>query len=67
MKPTRYSDKEVNGMDVIDLAKFWNLNFNEASILKYLLRDKGQNIEDMWKIVDFAQREHKYLTNNKNN
>jgi hypothetical protein len=62
-KPKRYKDKEVHGMDVIALAKFWSLNFNEASILKYLLRDKDQDIEDMWKIVDFAQREHEYLTN----
>jgi hypothetical protein len=62
-KPKRYKDKEVDGMDVIALAKFWSLNFNEASILKYLLRDKDQDIEDMWKIVDFAQREHEYLTN----
>lgn len=53
-------------MDVIALAKHWDLNFNEASILKYLLREKDLDIEDMWKIVDFAQREHEYLINNKN-
>ena len=64
-KPKRYKDKEVHGMDVIDLAKYWNLNFNEGNILKYLLRDKGQDAEDMQKIADYAQREHKYL-NNKN-
>ena len=65
-KPKRYKEKEVHGMDVIDLAKFWNLNFNEGNILKYLLRDKGQDAEDMQKIADYAQREHKHL-NNKNN
>jgi hypothetical protein len=65
-KPKRYKDKEVHGMDVIDLAKYWNLNFNEGNILKYLLRDKGQDADDMQKIADYAQRENEYL-NNKNN
>ena len=65
-KPKRYKEKEVHGMDVIDLAKYWNLNFNEGNILKYLLRDKGQDAEDMQKIADYANREYKFL-NNKNN
>ena len=65
-KPKRYKNKEVDGMDVIDLAKYWNLNFNEGNILKYLLRDKGQDADDMQKIADYAQRENKFL-NNKNN
>jgi len=56
-KPKRYASREVNGMDVIDLAEHWNLNFQEANILKYLLRDKGQDYEDMLKIVDYATRE----------
>ena len=62
-KPKRYKEKEVHGMDVIDLAKYWNLNFNEGNILKYLLRDKGQDADDMQKIADYAQRENKFLTN----
>lgn len=56
-KPKRYASREVNGMDVIDLTEHWNLNFQEANILKYLLRDKGQDYEDMLKIVDYATRE----------
>jgi hypothetical protein len=44
-------------MDVIDLCKHWNLNFNEGNILKYLLRDKREDISDMGKIIDFASRE----------
>lgn len=55
--PERYASRKVHGMDVIDLVKFWGLNFNEGSILKYLLRDKGEDISDMGKIVIFAQRE----------
>lgn len=59
--PQRYASRKVHGMDVIDLVKFWGLNFNEGSILKYLLRDKGEDISDMDKIVVFAQRELKFL------
>ena len=35
-RPERYASREINGMDVIDLCKHWNLNFNEGNILKYL-------------------------------
>ncbi len=59
-RPQRYSTREVNGMDVIDLVKHWNLNFNEGNMLKYLLRDKGQDISDLKKIIDYAQREIKH-------
>ena len=58
--PERYSSRAVNGMDVIDLIKHWNLNFNEGNILKYLLRDKGQDIDDLNKIVNYAKREIEY-------
>jgi hypothetical protein len=44
-------------MDVIDLVKHWNLNFNEGNILKYLIRDKGQDVEDLEKIINYAKRE----------
>ena len=59
-RPTRYASREINGMDVIDLIKHWSLNFNEGNILKYLLRDKGQDVEDMEKIADYANREAEY-------
>jgi len=62
-KPHRYKSREVNGMDVIDLVKHWDLNFNEGNVLKYLLRDKGQDIEDLEKIIDYAQRELKHRQN----
>jgi len=62
-RPERYASREVNGMDVIDLVKYWNLNFNEGNILKYLLRDKGEDVSDMQKIVDYAKRELEYLKN----
>ena len=65
-KPKHYLTRTVHGMDVIDLVKHFNLNFNEGSILKYLLRDKGQDESDMGKIADFALREQNYLKRNKN-
>lgn len=61
--PERYSSRLVDGKDVIDLCKHWNLNFNEGNILKYLLRKKGEDISDLKKIIDYAQRELKYLEN----
>ena len=60
-KPERYKKKEVHGMDVIDLVNFWGLNFQEGNILKYLLRDKGEDESDLEKIIDYAQRELKRL------
>jgi len=58
-KPGRYKKKEVYGMDVIDLVNYWGLNFQEGNILKYLLRDKGEDESDLEKIIDYAQRELK--------
>ena len=60
-RPERYASREVNGMDVLDLINHWNLNFSEGNILKYLLRDKGEDESDLEKIIDYAQRELKRL------
>ena len=60
-KPERYKKKEVHGMDVIDLVNYWGLNFQEGNILKYLLRDKGEDESDLEKIIDYAQRELKRM------
>jgi len=62
-KPQHYTTRTVDGLDVIDLVKHWNLNFNEGNILKYLLRDKGQDKQDLEKIIDYAKRELKHLNN----
>jgi len=61
-----YKTREVKGMDVIDLVKHWNLNFNEGCILKYLLRKKGEDESDYAKIIDYAQRELDYIKKTKN-
>ena len=62
-RPERYASREVNGMDVIDLAEHWNLSFAEGNILKYLLRNKGEDISDLEKIIDYADRRIKQLKN----
>ena len=60
-RPERYASREVHGMDVLDLINHWSLNFSEGNILKYLLRDKGEDISDFKKIADYANREVKRL------
>jgi hypothetical protein len=66
IKPERYKSREVNGMDVIDLAEHFKLNPQEFNILKYLLRDKGEDYEDMLKISDYALRESKLIKQREN-
>lgn len=59
--PKRYAKRTINGKDVIDIVKELNLNFNEGNILKYLLRDKGEDEQDLEKIIVYAKRELQYL------
>ena len=63
-RPDRYKSREVNGMDVIDLVNHWGLNFSQGNILKYLLRDKGEDLSDMKKIIQYAQREVERMEGN---
>ena len=63
--PERYASRMVNGMDVIAVGEHWDLNPQEFNILKYLLRDKGEDFEDMGKIVDYATREQELILNRK--
>ena len=60
-KPEHYQKNTIKGLDVIDMIKIFNLNFNEGNILKYLLRKKKQDIDDLNKIIDYATRELQYL------
>ena len=64
--PERYSSRLVNGMDVIALSEFWGFNPQEMNILKYLLRDKGEDLSDMNKISDYALREAELIKNRVN-
>lgn len=65
-KPKHYTKRTIAGNDVIDMIKVLDLNFNQGNILKYLLRDKGQDKADLMKIIDYAQRELNYLTEQEN-
>ena len=61
----RYNKRTINGLDARDMIKELNLNFNEGNILKYLLRDKNQDIQDLEKIINYAQHEIEYLKKQK--
>ena len=56
--PKRYA---TDSIDVIDFCKLYNLNFSMGNIVKYVCRDKGTDIEDLEKVIDYAKREIKYL------
>ena len=57
---------QTNSIDVIDFCKLYNLNFNLGNIVKYACRvgKKDNDIEDLKKVIDYAQREIKFLENN---
>lgn len=56
--PKRYA---TDSIDVIDFCKLYNLNFNLGNVVKYTCREKGTDIEDYEKAIDYLQREIKYL------
>ena len=58
MTPKRY---DTGGLDVIDICKLYDLNFNLGNIVKYACRKKGQDVRDLEKIIDYAQRELKFI------
>lgn len=55
--------KNKTGVDVIDIAKMYKLNFNRGNIVKYVCRagKKDNELEDLKKALDYIQREIKYL------
>jgi len=59
---------QTNSIDVIDFCKLYNLNFNLGNIVKYACRvgKKDNDIEDLKKVIDYAQREIKFLETLKN-
>ena len=56
--PKRYA---TDSIDVIDFCKLYNLNFNLGNVVKYTCRDKGTDIEDYKKAIDYLQREINHL------
>ena len=56
--PKRYA---TDSIEVIDFCKLYNLNFNLGNVVKYTCRDKGTDIEDYKKAIDYLQREINHL------
>lgn len=50
---THYAKHKIQPWDVIDE---YNLNFYEGNVLKYLLRDKNNRIEDLEKLIHYAEK-----------
>ena len=59
-KPQHY---QTSGIDVIDICKLYDLNFNRGNILKYVCRagKKDDEIQDLEKAIDYLNRELKHL------
>jgi hypothetical protein len=49
---THYQNK-IQPWDIIDS---WNLSFYEGNIIKYLLRRKNSRVEDLKKMIHYAQK-----------
>ena len=61
MTPTHY---DTDTVDVIDICKIYDLNFNKGNVLKYICRSgkKDCEITDLIKAMDYIKREINYLT-----
>ena len=59
-KPQHY---QTSGIDVIDICKLYDLNFNRGNIMKYVCRagKKDDEIQDLEKALDYLNRELKHL------
>lgn len=58
MQPKHY---KTDSIDVIDFVKLYDLNFNLGNVVKYVCRNKGTDVEDYKKAIDYLQRELKHL------
>lgn len=48
-----YNKHSIQPWDIIDE---WDLNFYEGNVLKYLLRRKGNRLEDLQKIAHYIEK-----------
>lgn len=57
-KPNYYKN-DLNTLDVIDIVKILNLNFNLGNVLKYITRagKKDNVIQDLQKAREYIDRE----------
>ncbi len=60
--------KSSDRMDVIDVCKVLDLNFNRGNVLKYIARagKKDDELQDLNKALEYLKREIKYIENKKN-
>ena len=49
-----YKEKKIQPWDIIDVYK---LNYYEGNTLKYLLREKGDRVEDLEKAIHYLEKE----------
>ena len=56
---------KTKSVDVIDICKLYNLNFNRGNIVKYICRagKKDNEIQDLEKALDYLKRELKHYKN----
>lgn len=49
--------------DIIDVCNDYSLSFNRGNIIKYIARagNKGIEIDDLYKALDYLQREIEYV------
>lgn len=62
IKPSGVELKQIGGNHYLnkiqpwDIIDSWELNFYEGNILKYLLRDKNNRVEDLKKLIHYAEK-----------
>ena len=61
MKTELNKHYKVAEFDVIDIVKAYDLDFCTGNIVKYACRSKNDDINDLKKIIDYAQRKLKQL------
>ena len=56
---------KTESVDVIDICKLYNLNFNRGNIVKYICRagKKDNEVQDLEKALDYIKREIKHYKN----
>jgi hypothetical protein len=54
---------KTNSIDVIDICKLYDLNFNRGNIVKYICRagKKDNEIQDLEKALEYLKREVEHL------
>lgn len=60
---------ETDSIDVIDVCKIYNLNFNKGNVVKYVCRSgkKDDEIKDLEKAITYLEREIEHLRNERKN